>query len=112
MYLQIIFCIVFGAQASAVYRRQTDQLEWTALGDFYASGVGLTNYVDGSRCLCCDEAYPVMLNQDSDFEPSKHIFNNCACSGAYIIDVSAWQLLDKPASLGPNFQYGEIKACS
>lgn len=89
-----------------VINRRADPLEWTALGDSYASGVGSINYVEGRRCLRYDEAYPVKLNGVSDLAEGDHIFNNCVCSGAVSGDIAEWQLLDERKSTGPNVQFG------
>jgi len=90
-------------------------LEWTALGDSYATGVGTTNYVDGTRCLRYDEAYPIIININPEYAPGGdavlppglYQFNNVACSGAETKDIIKWQLLDKPTYHEPNPTYGE-----
>lgn len=96
-------------------------LEWTALGDSYAAGVGSGDYVDGRRCLRFSEAYPVIMNNNPDWTkpggPSAllegtHKLNNVVCSGAEIQDIIDYQLLDEPASTAPNFQYGKLTLVS
>ena len=90
--------------------RSTLPFEWTALGDSYASGVGSTNYVDGSRCPRYDKAYPIQLKNKLDQQKTLgtggHIFHNAVCSGAETKDVEAWQLLDEDTWNQPGYTYG------
>jgi hypothetical protein len=89
--------------------RQDLKLEWTALGDSYASGVGAGNYLGGRRCLRYGSSYPNQLNSDSNMTPTNHIFHNCVCSGAHSSDVDKYQFYDKDTSGEPNWQYGEYR---
>lgn len=91
-------------------------LEWTALGDSYASGVGTTKYVDGRRCLRYDESYPQLLNfnpywtvpgETPVFPKGPHMINYVPCSGATAKDVVDWQLLDEPTSGKPDVSFGK-----
>ena len=90
-------------------------LEWTALGDSYADGVGISKYVDGLRCLRYDEAYPIIMNlnpswppdADQVLPPGLHQLNNVVCSGAETQDILDWQLLDEPTYWQPNPTYGK-----
>lgn len=97
--------LISGITCLAIKPR-ADQLEWTAIGDSYASGVGSTDYVDGRRCLRYNETYPVQLNNDPELSDGEHIFNNVACSGATGEDIKNWQLLDEKQGSGPNWQFG------
>jgi hypothetical protein len=92
-------------------------LEWTALGDSYAAGVGSGAYVDGRRCLRFSEAYPIIMNNNPGWTRlgnipagigDTHKLNNVVCSGAEIQDIIDYQLLDEPASSAPNFQFGNV----
>lgn len=103
--LVLLSCLISGIY-SLVINPRADQLEWTALGDSYASGVGSTDYVDGRRCLRYNEAYPVQLNNDSELSAGDHIFNNVPCSGALAAEIAEWQLLDEKKDTGPSWQYG------
>ncbi|KAI9674953.1 MAG: hypothetical protein M1817_001359 [Caeruleum heppii] len=85
--------------------REGDKFEWTAMGDSYASGVGSTNYVDGRRCLRYDQAYPVLLNGDSNLASDDYIFNNVVCSGAHYSDVEQYQFYDEDTTNQPNWQF-------
>lgn len=130
-------CIAFGASSSAdastfdsnlskgfpnndpLSRRipipDKPSLEWTALGDSYASGVGTTKYQGGMRCLRFDEAYPQLINLDpywspggdAVFPPGLHKLNNVVCSGAEAQDILDWQLLDNPTRFEPDITYGK-----
>lgn len=89
--------------------------EWTALGDSYASGVGTSKYIAGSRCLRYDHAYPQLLNLNTEwnptgmkaFPPDRRKMNFVACSGAETRDVIEWQLLEKPKFGKPDLSFGE-----
>ncbi|KAH8688824.1 SGNH hydrolase-type esterase domain-containing protein [Talaromyces proteolyticus] len=83
----------------------SQDFEWTALGDSYASGVGSGNYVDGRRCLRYDQAYPVFLNEDPNLSPLNHIFNNVVCSGSTTEEVELYQFYDDDTSNQPNWQF-------
>ena len=91
-------------------------LEWTALGDSYAAGLGTSDYVDGLRCLRYDEAYPRILDINTEYAPGgdqvlppgPHKLNNVACSGAETQDILDWQLLDEPTYWKPNPAYGKL----
>ena len=93
-------------------------LEWTALGDSYAAGVGSSKYQEGLRCLRYDESYPVVMNMNPQyapggiavFPPGLHLLNNVVCSGAETQDILDWQLLDKPTRWKPNISYGKTNA--
>ncbi len=85
--------------------RQNKKFEWTALGDSYAAGVGTTNYVDGRRCLRYDQAYPVLLNGDSNFVGKDYVFNNVVCSGSHCGDVEKYQFYEKDTYNQPNWEY-------
>lgn len=92
-------------------------LEWTALGDSYASGVGSSDYVDGQRCLRYDESYPIIVNWNPEYPPDVevlppgyHKLNNVVCSGAEAQDIIDWQLLDEPTSGQPNWQFGKLRS--
>lgn len=105
--LSVLTLLVLTAHASVLHRRD-GPLEWAALGDSYASGVGSERYIDGRRCLRYDQSYPRQLDADPRFVPDGEvsIFQNCACSGSESVDVSAWQLSDQPLSTGTTWQYG------
>ena len=94
------------ARPNRIATREDKKFEWTALGDSYASGVGSLNYVDGGRCLRYDQAWPVLLNGDSNLATTDYIFNNAVCSGAHFDDVEKYQFYDEDTSGQPNLQYG------
>lgn len=52
--LSVLTLLVLTAHASVLHRRD-GPLEWAALGDSYASGVGSERYIDGRRCLRYDQ---------------------------------------------------------
>ncbi|MDN3242987.1 SGNH/GDSL hydrolase family protein [Glycomyces tritici] len=66
---------------------QAQTLEYVALGDSYASGVGTRDYIDDSDCRRSEAAYPSLLAEaiGADLEFA-------ACSGAKTGDVLAGQL--------------------
>ncbi|GAA2142974.1 lipase 1 [Glycomyces algeriensis] len=66
---------------------QAQTIEYVALGDSYASGVGTRDYLDDSSCRRSDAAYPALLAAEigADLEFA-------ACSGAKTGDVLAGQL--------------------
>ncbi|ORY07526.1 SGNH hydrolase-type esterase domain-containing protein [Clohesyomyces aquaticus] len=101
--LILLSCLISGIHSLAIHPR-ADQLEWTSLGDSYASGVGSTDYVDGGRCLRYNESYPILVNKD--ISTGDHIFNHAPCSGALHNEIAEWQLLDEKKNSGPNWQYG------
>lgn len=103
--LALLTSLIAGINSLAIQPR-ADTLEWTALGDSYASGVGSTDYVDGRRCLRYNESYAVQLNNDQGLSTGDHIFNNVPCSGALSSEIADWQLLDEPKGSGPSWQYG------
>ncbi|KAF2808927.1 uncharacterized protein BDZ99DRAFT_444813 [Mytilinidion resinicola] len=95
--------------APSILSPRGDVVEWTALGDSYASGVGSGEYGANSyRCLRYDQAYPVQLN-GADLELGDNWkFNNVVCSGSSSADVEAYQFYDKDTSGQPNRQYGKL----
>lgn len=93
------------ARPNLVATRDDPKFEWTALGDSYASGVGSSNYVDGRRCLRYDQAWPVLLNGDSNLATKDNIFNNLACSGSHYNDVEDYQFYDEDQTNKPNWEY-------
>jgi lysophospholipase L1-like esterase len=103
--LMLFNYFLLGIHARATLQTR-DKLEWTALGDSYASGVGTTNYMEGWRCLRYDDAYPMQLSKDTDLNSDGTVLNNCACSGATTEDVVLYQLLDKETKGIPNWSYG------
>jgi hypothetical protein len=51
----------------SIFTSPAEVLEWTALGDSYASGVGAGDYgSDSYRCMRYDQAYPVQLSKEPD----------------------------------------------
>ena len=94
------------ARPNLIAIREGEKFEWTALGDSYASGVGSTNYVDGRRCLRYDQAWPVLLNGDSNLATKGYIFNNVVCSGSHCEDVEKYQFYDDDTSSQPSYQFG------
>jgi hypothetical protein len=83
----------------------SQNFEWTALGDSYASGVGAGDYINGRRCLRYNSAYPVLLNGDPFLSPLDHIFNNVVCSGASTQEIEDYQFYDTDQTNKPNWQY-------
>lgn len=89
-------------------------IEWTALGDSYASGVGTTDYQEGRRCLRYDESYPQQIinnpayGTEPAFPPGPKRVNYVVCSGAEAEDIIKYQLLDKETSDYPSIQYGTL----
>ncbi|KAJ3473609.1 hypothetical protein NLG97_g10219 [Lecanicillium saksenae] len=83
-------------------------LELTAWGDSYASGVGSGVYIGGRRCLRYDNAYPIFLRDDPN-----HLWhglgvkiNNVACSGAKTDQVTDYQLYARDQTWGqPSWQW-------
>lgn len=109
-YRWLLFSLLQGsiARPSLITTRENNKFEWTSLGDSYASGVGSTNYVGGQRCLRYDQAWPVLLNGDSNLASTDYVFNNVVCSGAHYDDVEKYQFYDEDTSHQPNLQYGMI----
>jgi lysophospholipase L1-like esterase len=66
---------------------QAQTLEYVALGDSYASGVGTRDYLDDSDCRRSDAAYPSLLAEAVGAD-----LTFAACSGAKTGDVLAGQL--------------------
>lgn len=66
---------------------QAQTIEYVALGDSYASGVGTRDYIDDSACRRSDAAYPSLL---ADAIGADLTF--AACSGARTGDVLSGQL--------------------
>lgn len=67
---------------------QAQTVEYVALGDSYASGVGTRDYQDdGSDCSRSDSAYPSLLADELDAD-----LTFAACSGAKTGDVLTEQL--------------------
>ncbi|HEU5126698.1 MAG TPA: SGNH/GDSL hydrolase family protein [Glycomyces sp.] len=67
---------------------QAQTVEYVALGDSYASGVGTREYIDdGSGCSRSDHAYPSLLAADIGAD-----LTFAACSGATTDDLIAGQL--------------------
>lgn len=89
-------------------------LEWTALGDSYASGVGSGQYTGGQRCLRYDQAYPVLMNNDNRFDASTttkpNLFHNAVCSGSSTDDVQKYQFYEEDTRWKPDVQYGMYSA--
>ena len=78
-------------------------LEWTAWGDSYASGVGSGKYTGGRRCLRYDSAYPVDVSKDSSVGGR---LNNVVCSGAKADEVNEYQFYTSSTWVGhPNWQF-------
>ena len=105
----LLFFILQSAIASptSLVHFEPKGLEWTALGDSYASGVGSTTYLQGRRCLRYDQAYPMQMNGDDNLGNTKdHLFNNVVCSGAHASDIEAYQFYDEDRRNQPNWQYG------
>lgn len=86
---------------SELGRRDGGQiLEWTAMGDSYASGVGAGHQPadDTNRCFRFPNAYPVVVQAGLKPVPLK--FNNVACSGNTFKQIKEKELLDKPENDG------------
>lgn len=67
---------------------QAQTVEYAALGDSYASGVGTRDYIDdGSGCSRSEYAYPSLLADDLGAN-----LDFAACSGATTVDLIAEQL--------------------
>ncbi|MEU6858339.1 SGNH/GDSL hydrolase family protein [Glycomyces sp. NPDC046736] len=67
---------------------QAQTIEYVALGDSYASGVGTRSYIDdGSGCSRSNAAYPALLAAELGAD-----FTFAACSGAKTGDLIANQL--------------------
>ncbi|WP_026924875.1 SGNH/GDSL hydrolase family protein [Glycomyces arizonensis] len=67
---------------------QAETVEYVALGDSYASGVGTRSYIDdGSECSRSEYAYPSLLAADLGAD-----LTFAACSGATTADLTANQL--------------------
>ncbi len=82
-------------------------VQWTTIGDSYATGVGVGNSLAWNRCVRFSDAYPLLMNKDDRMpggDPDRKLWN-CACSGATSQDILDWQFLDNPI-LWPNFPYG------
>jgi lysophospholipase L1-like esterase len=103
-----LFPAVIIATAIGFARRADGQIvEWTAMGDSYASGVGAGPQPpdDTNRCLRFPDAYPVVVQAELKPVPSK--FNNVACSGNTFKQIRDKELLDKPEDDG---KYGSRPA--
>jgi hypothetical protein len=83
-------------------------MEWTAWGDSYASGVGSGPYIDGRRCLRYGSTYPTFI-RDDPFHLLTGLdikLNFVACSGAKAEEVTEFQLYSTDQTSGqPNWQY-------
>ena len=78
----LIAAVAVAAPASA------QAIEYVALGDSYASGVGTRDYIDdGSDCSRSELAYPALLAADRGAD-----LDFAACSGATTADVLNQQL--------------------
>jgi lysophospholipase L1-like esterase len=84
----VLLAAVVSALALTSGAAQAQTLEYVALGDSYASGVGTRSYIDdGSDCSRSEAAHPFLLAEElgADLEFA-------ACSGATTGDVLASQL--------------------
>lgn len=70
--------------------------------------MGSTDYVDDRRCLRYNQAWPVLLNGDSNLAGKDYIFNNVVCSGSHYSDVEKYQFYDEDTGHKPNSQYGMV----
>ena len=75
-------------------------IQWTAIGDSYATGVGVGDNLEWARCVRYSDAYPLLMNVDKRMPGSKdgRRIWNCACSGASSQDILNTQFRDKPGS--------------
>ncbi|KAK2877265.1 hypothetical protein FQN49_001289 [Arthroderma sp. PD_2] len=85
-----------------------DVMEWTAIGDSYATGVGAGEPDEWRRCLRYSEAYPRLIQDSPNFPgPRNHKLNNVACSGATTEETLKEQFRDTDSS---HWQYGKRPA--
>ncbi|KAL8772549.1 MAG: hypothetical protein Q9209_002210 [Squamulea sp. 1 TL-2023] len=75
-------------------------LQWTSLGDSYATGVGVGESKGFTRCVHFSDSYPLLMDVDSRMPGTakgRRIWD-CTCSGATTQDVLDHQFLDEPTS--------------
>ncbi|MCJ1252740.1 hypothetical protein MMC24_000546 [Lignoscripta atroalba] len=75
-------------------------IQWTAIGDSYATGVGVGDSLEWARCVRYSDAYPLLMNVDKRMpgkSEDRRIWN-CACSGATGQDILDNQFLDVPTA--------------
>src|SRR5690606_34275109 len=78
----------FTALAPVPASAQAQTVEYVALGDSYASGLGTREYIDdGSGCSRSDHAYPSLLADEIGAD-----LTFAACSGATTADLVSSQL--------------------
>jgi lysophospholipase L1-like esterase len=71
----------------------TTELEYAALGDSFAAGVGANNYLERT-CYTSSKSYPKLLDADAD----KRLVAFPACSGKDTVDVLNRQVAAVPAT--------------
>ncbi|KAL8784301.1 MAG: hypothetical protein Q9213_004059 [Squamulea squamosa] len=75
-------------------------IQWTSLGDSYATGVGVGESKGFNRCVHYSDSYPLLMNKDSRMPGAakgRRIWD-CTCSGASTQDILDHQFLDAPSS--------------
>ncbi|KAL8653408.1 MAG: hypothetical protein Q9226_003859, partial [Calogaya cf. arnoldii] len=74
-------------------------VQWTSLGDSYATGVGVGESKGADRCVQFSDSYPLLMNKDSRMpgEADGRKLWDCTCSGATTQDILDHQFLNTPA---------------
>ncbi|KAI9891445.1 MAG: hypothetical protein M1814_002764 [Vezdaea aestivalis] len=70
-------------------------MEWTSLGDSYASGIGSGSQYGYNRCFRCSLSYPTQMQNGFISGPPER-YNNVSCSGDTSDLILQWQFLDQP----------------
>ena len=94
-------------------------IQWTALGDSYATGVGVGDSLGYNGCAKYSDAYPLLMNNDPRLPgtyPDRRLWN-CACSGATSQQILDTQFLDEPIhdayyGLRPEFGFPQMATLS